>query len=170
MAPSTVIAASTGPAHGTNTRPKANPMTKPPLELLGWRPTNRAKGRSSHSPRTGTTKPSPTRPKSTIPVHINVLWGRCSPERISEPASTRRLKLKTRPSTIATERRHEPLGFAAASGAAAPATNTMGRTGKMQGEMPAISPAAKATTISVTVGATLRGDPTNAVEDPLFEL
>ncbi len=89
-------------------------------------------------------------PKSTTPVHIKKFCGRPRPDRISEPTSTRRLKLKTSPSTIDTERRHELFGVAAASGAATPATNTIGRTGKMHGEIPAISPAAKATKMSVT--------------------
>jgi len=59
----------------------------------------------------GITKPKPTSPKSTTPTHINVFWGRCNPDRISEPMSTRRLKLTTSPRTIATERRHEPWEF-----------------------------------------------------------
>jgi hypothetical protein len=40
----------------------------------------------------------------------------------------------------------------------------------MHGEMPAINPAAKATMISVTIGASSRGHLINAIEDPLFEL
>lgn len=53
---------------------------------------------------------------------------------------------------MATERRQLLVAGSVASGVATPATNTIGRTGKMHGEIPAINPAAKATTISVTIG------------------
>jgi hypothetical protein len=80
--------------------------------------------------------------------------------------STRRLKLTTRPSTIATDRRHVPFGVAVASGAATPATNTMGSTGKMHGDMPAINPAANATKMSVTKSVLRMNHPTIATDDP----
>ena len=47
VAPTTVIAASTGPAHGTYTTPNARPSTNPPALPLGWRVPMRANGRSS---------------------------------------------------------------------------------------------------------------------------
>ena len=51
------------------------------------------------------------------------------------------LKLTTRPTTTATERhRREPGAVPVA-----PATRTMGSTGRMQGEMPVMSPATKPT-------------------------
>src|ERR1700722_5756422 len=85
-------------------------MTKQPLVALGWCPINRANGRSSNSPNAGIKKPMPTSPKSTTPTHIKVFCGRFKPERISDPTSTRRLKLNTSPRTIATERRQELFG------------------------------------------------------------
>jgi hypothetical protein len=48
-----------------------------------------------------------------------------------------------------TERRQVLFGLST-SGDAAPATKTIGRTGKIHGEMPAIKPATSATKKSVT--------------------
>jgi hypothetical protein len=53
-----------------------------------------------------------------------------------------------------------------ASGAATPATKTMGSTGRMQGDIPAIKPAANATNISVTTDASRTDHSTIALEDP----
>jgi hypothetical protein len=56
-----------------------------------------------------------------------------------------------------------------ASGAATPATKTIGSTGKMQGEIPAIRPAANATKISIT-RYTVKMDQSTIAIDPLVEL
>ena len=53
VAPTTAIAASTGPAQGTYTTPTARPSTKPPARPLGRRVPTRANGRSSRSPSGG---------------------------------------------------------------------------------------------------------------------
>jgi len=51
------------------------------------------------------------------------------------------LKLSTNPTTTATERHRREAGAVPV----APATRTMGSTGRMQGEMPVMSPATKPT-------------------------
>src|SRR6185437_16047203 len=78
----------------------------------------------------------------------------------SDPARTSRLKLRTRPATTATGRRSrtrtggvEPgSGAPASTGAVPPATSTTGRTGTMQGEIPARKPA----TIPITSSSAIR--------------
>src|SRR5580704_12618500 len=53
VAPTTVIAASTGPAQGTYRTPTARPSAKSPAWPLGWRVPTRANGRSSSAPSGG---------------------------------------------------------------------------------------------------------------------
>ena len=53
VAPTTVMAASTGPAHGTYSTPSASPSTNPPPRPLGRRVLILANGRSSSAPSGG---------------------------------------------------------------------------------------------------------------------
>jgi hypothetical protein len=57
------------------------------------------------------------------------------------PMRVMTLKLATRPATTATERHRRDDGAVPV----APATRTTGSTGRMQGEMPVMSPATKPT-------------------------
>src|SRR6516162_3096495 len=105
-----------------------------------------------------------------MPASRRESCGRCNSERISDPARTSRLKLSTRPAITASGRassprdRHpagpspadpprsgpSPAGRALPGGAAA-ATSTTGRTGRMQGEIPARNPATMPTRTSSTM-------------------
>ncbi len=152
VAPTTVMAASIGPAQGTNKRPQARPMTRPAAVPLGWRPPNLAKGRSNSSPRGGIKKPRPTATSTAIPASWRKSWGRRSADRTSEPARIKKLKLITRPPTTATGRRRAPRVGRPSDRRPAPATSTTGRTGRMHGEIPATIPATKPTTISSATG------------------
>ena len=53
VAPTTVRAARTGPAHGTYSTPRARPSTNPLVAPLGLRVRTRANGRSSSAPSGG---------------------------------------------------------------------------------------------------------------------
>ena len=54
------MAASTGPAHGTNTRPRLRPSTNPPPSDIGRPAASPTKGRSNSSPTAGTSSPTPS--------------------------------------------------------------------------------------------------------------
>ncbi len=53
VAPTTVMAARIGPAHGTYTSPRPRPRTNPPAALVGRRAPSRENGRSSSRPSGG---------------------------------------------------------------------------------------------------------------------
>ena len=159
------MAASTGPAQGTYRTPRARPRTNPPARSLGRRALSRVNGRSISVPTDGMRYPIPTRTSKTMPASRSESCGRCSRERISDPARTTRLKLRTRPAITASGRARPVRGVRTAgpalpAGGAGPvlsvrgpdpATSTIGRTGRMHGEMPARNPATKPTTTSTTM-------------------
>ena len=148
VAPITEMAASTGPAQGTKTAPRPRPRRNPPRELGGWRPgCRRRNGRSRSSAIAGTSRPRPNRPRSTSPASRRRSWG--SPRALSTvvPRRVMALKLTTRPITTAIERRRREPGAVPV----APATSTMGSTGRMQGEMPVMSPATMPTRRRLTI-------------------
>ena len=103
VAAATVMAARTGPAHGTYTAPRANPTTKPPrpcaLVRSAWRRGSRSNGACTHSPSTGMSMPRPTRTSNPMPTQRTVSWG--SPNKLStiEPLRVIAAKLTTMPAT-----------------------------------------------------------------------
>jgi len=111
--------------------------------------TSLANGRSSHSPITGMTKPIPTRRGGHADPHQRVLREIQSRQNFRSDEHQ-----ETETEDQAKDDRHRTtprtLRSLLGTGAATPATKTIGRTGKMQGDIPAISPAASATTMSVT--------------------
>src|SRR5215468_2259516 len=87
--------------------------------------------------------------------------GRCSSDSAADPARTIKLNPSTRPAITASGRPKlgrgllragtAPAGCSTAGAAAAPATSTTGRTGRMHGEMAARNPATTPTTTSSTM-------------------
>ena len=122
-----------------------SPMTSP----WGLCPGRLTKGRSSRCPSWGINKPAPTRIKIANPASRRASSGRPSVLSRAVPARVATLKLTTSPATTATERRCRALVWPGSgvvwpgSTSAVPATSTTGRTGRMQGEIPAMKPATR---------------------------
>ena len=97
VAPASTMAASTGPAHGTNSTPRARPRPNPlrPSLALNWG--MRANGFSRICSNCGTIRPIPIRVRATMPAHRIASCGRCSSVRSADPARVTMLKLRTSP-------------------------------------------------------------------------
>ena len=67
LADATEMAANTGPAQGTKTRPRLRPSTKPPPERAYLDEPSRLNGRSTQSPIAGTIRPRARTSKSEMP-------------------------------------------------------------------------------------------------------
>ena len=100
VAPATVIAASTGPAHGTYTAPRASPRMNPPCSPVTRSCGIRAKGRSSSSSTRGKSIAIPSRTSTTRPAQRMMSCGSGSALSTRVPSSVMRLKLNARPATI----------------------------------------------------------------------
>ena len=133
-AESAVIVASTGPAHGTKTRPRLTPSRNPPPRSPPRRRVMKASGRSSRYAIRGKSSDAASTKSSAIAMLRSTSCGSPSAERIDAAASVKRVKLATRPAMIANGRRPEPL---------APPASTIGSTGRMHGDTAVITPARK---------------------------
>ena len=133
-AASTLTVASTGPAHGTKTRPRLTPSTKPPPRSPLGRRLSRASGASISIPNRGTSNVAATTNRSAIATSRSVSCGSPSAERSAEAERVKTVKLTTSPATIAYGRRRPP---------AAPPASTIGSTGSTHGETAVITPATK---------------------------
>src|ERR1700753_2312310 len=99
VAPATVIAASTGPAHGTYTAPRARPSTKPPWPEPTRRCGIQVNGRSSRSWTRGTIMATPTSTSTTRPTQRMMSLGSGSTLRNRVPSSVNAAKLRVSPAT-----------------------------------------------------------------------
>ena len=132
-APTSAMAASTGPAQGTKTSPRLSPRTNPPPSVTSRPAVSRANGRSNRSPRAGTMRPRPRTPRTPIPIQRNNPSG--SPRALSshDPTSTVTEKLSTRPATTAKGRRRRRAATSRARASepapGAPAPPSPGATG-----------------------------------------
>ena len=145
LADATEMAAKTGPAQGTKTRPRLRPSTKPP-------PERGVPGRAQPAERPF--HPVPDRrhdqaqgqdQQQRDPEPVQEVLRQAEGLRMALPSRTVRLKLTTRPAIIRTGRRQlAPVD---------PPATTTGRTGTMHGEMPVIRPPRKATTSNSAIGA-----------------
>ena len=145
FAATTVIVASTGPAHGTKTSPSAAPKRKPPPTPLGRTREKAASGRSISTAARGTSSVAAITKSSTIAAFRRKSCGSPSRSRIQAAKSVNRLKLATSPATMRTGFRPD----------APPASNT-GSTGSTHGEiavtMPARNPIrSRTTTVAQTM-------------------
>src|SRR5665213_653175 len=169
-APTSAMAASTGPAQGTKTRPRLRPSTNPPPSVTSRPAVIRAKGRSSRSPTGGTRSPRPSTASTLIPVHRSRLDGRPKALSNHEPASTVTEKLRTRPATTAKGRRRRRAAAsrvwaeAPTSGAPAPApTGDSSMTGSPPVPPPTVTGDRWATDAGTVAGVA----PTSASSRPL---
>ena len=132
LAATTAMAASTGPAHGTMTRPRLAPSRKPPPTSRPLLRVKRASGRSTSTPTLGKISVAATRKSSARATFRSTSSGRPSRSSSHAAKSTESVKLTTRPATIAYGRRGPP--------AAEPASRT-GSTGRTHGDSAVIRPA-----------------------------
>jgi hypothetical protein len=95
--PATMIAASTGPAQGTKTVPRASPTPNPPRSFETSRRGIHWNGRSRRCSSRGTIRATPSTASTTIPAHRRKLWGKPSAPSTSEPASVTAVKLTISP-------------------------------------------------------------------------
>ena len=100
------MAASTGPAHGTKTRPRLRPSTNPPPSVTSRPAVSRAKGRSSRSPtaRHQEAEPEHAEAPDPDPPEQVLRAGRARSAATSRPGWPTE-KLRTRPATTAKGRR-----------------------------------------------------------------
>lgn len=95
--PATMIAASIGPAHGTNTAPSASPTAKP----LRWFETCfcgiQENGFSSSRSTAGMSRPTPMRISTAMPTQRMMSCGSPSAPRITEPTSVTSVNEVTSP-------------------------------------------------------------------------
>ena len=96
-AESAVIVASTGPAHGTKTRPRLTPSTNPPPRSPPRRRVMNASGRSSRYANRGKSSDAASTNSSAIARLRSTSCGSPSAERIDAAASVNSVKLATRP-------------------------------------------------------------------------
>ena len=160
VAPITEMAARMGPAQGTKTAPRPRPRTNPPREVAGWGAWRRRKGRSRILSIAGTSRLRPKTPRTTRPASRSRSWGSLRALSTVVPRRVMKLKLTTRPTTTATERHRREAGAVPV----APATRTMGSTGRMQGEMPVMSSATKPTTRRLIITFRESSLPTTSVQ------
>ena len=141
--PNTVIAVSTGPAHGTNTAPRPRPKTNadPPA----------TRTRRGQDGRRAFRAPFESRDQEPDAEDERVTRNQCraadsagGPSALSttDPRSLMSAKLTTSPADPVTARRRRAArgGRRWRTGSVQP-TKTTGKMGRMQGEMPAIRPA-----------------------------
>ena len=95
--PATMMAASTGPAHGTNTAPSASPTPKPLRAFDTSRCGIQEKGFSRIRSKRGTISPTPISTSTAMPTHRRMSCGRLSAPMMSEPARVTIVKLVTSP-------------------------------------------------------------------------
>ena len=134
VAPATVTAANTGPAHGTYTAPNAKPTIKPPRpRAFVCKNVGRgrcSKGFSTILPSGGMSILRPTSTKRPIPTQRTVAWGKPSAFNATVPSSVMTEKLVAMPATTLKGRARSPVATA----------STTGNTGKMHGEIPVTTP------------------------------
>ena len=128
FAATTVTAASTGPAHGTNTSPSEMPSRNPPPPAR--KRESRANGRSIQSASCGMSSVAATRKSRAIARLRRKSAGRPSLSSSHAANSVKTTKLATRPVTIRSGLR--PV---------APPASRIGSTGSTQGEIAVTTPA-----------------------------
>jgi len=167
VAPASTMAASTGPAQGTNNTPRARPRPNPLRPSLALNCGIRANGFSRISSNCGKISPIPMTVSATMPIHRNASCGRCSSDSNADPASVTTLKLTTRPAITRYGRSDSaprrfgltlvatPPGAASAGATSralcAPEKKITGSTGRMHGEMPVIRPPRNPITARVNI-------------------
>ncbi len=93
-----MIAASTGPAQGTNTAPSASPTPYPlPLFVTSLRRASLWKGFSSSCSKRGTSSPTPMAMSTAMPDPANDVLRQMQPPSRSEPTSVTSVKLVISP-------------------------------------------------------------------------
>src|SRR5215210_3171912 len=140
VAASAVTAASTGPAHGTKTRPRLAPRTKPLLPALARRRVRKRRGRSGMAPTRGTSNVTASTSRSAIARSRRKSSGSPSASRSDAPATVKTVKLPTSPAMI-------PYGLRPD----APPARRIGSTGRTHGEIAVIRPASTAIPMSTTI-------------------
>src|SRR4051794_36207851 len=128
LAATTLTAASTGPAHGTKTRPSESPSRKPPP--LARRRVSGAKGRSSSSAKRGKRSVAATTKSSASARFRSRSFGSPRRSRTHVAKSVKLVNPTTSPATIRSGLR--PL---------APPASRIGRTGSTHGEIAVTIPA-----------------------------